>query len=269
MTKRFWVIVLFCITLFWAAGALADEMTVLFFNAGSADACLITTTNSTVLIDTGKNKFGKEIVSYLEQNGIDQIDVLVITHYDKDHVGGADKVLESVNVRQVIEPDYVSDSKQFAQYREATDAAGTEVITLSQNASFELDGVSYQIDVANSDYYGEDEENDFSLVISARYGETSFLFAGDAENPRLSELISEGVGRHNVLKVPHHGKSEKLSAAFFAAVKPEYSIITSDEKEPEETIVVDLLSRHGQVYLTRLGNVKCTSNGKTITVVQE
>jgi len=220
--------------------AVADELELLFFNAGKADACLLKTENSTVLIDTGKNKFGKELVAYLEANGITDIDVLFITHFDKDHVGGADKVLESVTVHQIYEPAYISNSKQYMQYREAVAAAGVNVITLAQNAAFELNGVNYIIDVANQSYYGEEEENDFSLVISARHGENTFLFAGDAENPRLSELLSEGVGKHNLLKVPHHGRAEKLSASFFAAIKPDYSIITSDEEDLEEQSVVTL-----------------------------
>ena len=133
---------------------------------------------------------------------------------------------------------------------------------------FELDGVSYEVDVANQSYYGEDEENDFSLVISVQYGETSILFAGDAENPRLSELLAEGVGQHDVLKVPHHGRMEKLSSSFFAAVRPQYSIITSDEEDLEELGVVNALQKYGTVYLTRYGEVRCVTDGKTISMYQ-
>ena len=250
------------------ACAAADELELVFMNAGKADACLLRTKESTVLIDTGKNKFGKEIVSWLEENVIEEIDVLFITHFDKDHVGGADKVLESVKVHQVYEPAYVSDSKQYVQYREALDAAGIKAEALSHNISFELDGVSYIIDTANQSDYGEDEENDFSLVISIRHGENTFLFAGDAENPRLSELLNEGVGPHDLLKVPHHGRAEKLSASFFDAVRPSLSIITSDEEELEEESVVNALKQYGKVYLTRYGAVTVISDGHSLTAAQ-
>lgn len=250
-------------------GAEANELTVTFFNAGKADACLLQTENSTVLIDTGKNKFGKEIVKYFKENGIAEIDVLFITHFDKDHVGGADTVLEEIKVHQVFEPAYISDSKQYTQYKEALNAAGMQAEALAQNMVFELDGVVYAVDVANQSYYGEDEENDFSLVIDAAYGETNILFAGDAEKPRLAELISEGIGEYDVLKVPHHGRAEDLSASFFAAVKPQYSIITSDDEDLEEPLVVNLLKHYGQVYLTRLGNVICTTDGQTVSIAQK
>lgn len=268
MRKWFVSIFVVFVLLTAMASAQASELEMLFFNAGKADVCLLQTENSTVLIDTGKNKMGKEIVSYLEQNGISQIDVLFITHFDKDHVGGADKVLESVPVHQIYEPAYQSESKQYLQYKEAVSKSGVPLTVLDQNAAFVLDGVSYQIDVANQRYYGEDEENDFSLVISIQYGNTSFLFAGDAENPRLSELLAEGIGKHDVLKVPHHGRSEKLSNAFFDAVKPMYSIITSDEEDLEEPGVVNALERYGAVYLTRNGAVRCTTDGETISVQQ-
>ena len=83
------------------------------------------------------------------------------------------------------------------------------------------------------------------------------------------ELLSEGIGRYDVLKVPHHGRSETLSAAFFDAVQPSFSVITSDEEETEDAIVVRLLQQYGDVYLTREGTVTCVSDGRTIQMQQQ
>ena len=80
--------------------------------------------------------------------------------------------------------------------------------------------------------------------------------------------MNEGVGPHDLLKVPHHGKAEKLSASFFDAVRPSVSIITSDEEELEEDSVVYALKQYGQVWLTRLGTVTVTSDGRSLTAVQ-
>ena len=142
--------------------------------------------------------------------------------------------------------------------------------SLRENASFELDGVSYAIDVANASDYGPDEENDFSLVTSLSYGQVRFLFAGDAENARLGELLSEGGLSHDVLKVPHHGKAEKLSAAFFQAVSPRYAVITSDEKNLEDEAVPVFLRQFGaEVFLTREGTVTALTDGESIQFTQE
>ena len=244
-------------------------MGITFFDAGKADCILLRTPDSVTMIDSGTNKFGKELVSSLSDMGIDHIDNLFITHFDKDHVGGADKLLKHLDVGAVYEPDYVSDSKQYRQYREALDAGTAELHTLKENTSFVLDGASYSIDVADDPVLYSDDENDLSLVISVSYGDTSFLFAGDAENYRLAELIEADIGHHDVLKVPHHGRGEKLSADFFAAVSPEYAVITSSDDEREEAEVVAALEELGtRIYLTRYGTVTCTTDGKTISFNQ-
>lgn len=244
---------------------------VVFLPGGKADAAIIMTKNSTVLIDAGTNKMGKGIVAFLKERGIGRVDVLFITHFDKDHVGGADQVLNALPVDLVIEPDYEKESRQRSQYLAALAASpDTRLETLSKNVDLDLDGLHYDIDVANAAFYGEDEENDFSLVIRMIAGEASFLFAGDAESMRLAELMREGNLKSDLLKVPHHGRIDKLSAAFFRAVGARYAVITSDEKNPEDASVLSLLHGLGtEVYLTRRGKVTALTDGKNIEMRQE
>ena len=252
------------------ANARTARLEVVFLDVGKADAIVIMTDNSAVLIDAGTDKMGKKVVSFLEDRGIERVDVMIITHFDKDHVGGADRVLEALPVGLVIEPVYEKDSKQYREYLDALDTAQTEVASLEDNLFFELDGVSYAVDVANDDYYGRDEENDFSLVTSLRFGDTRFLFAGDAENQRLAELIDEGDLRHDVLKVPHHGKAKKMSAPFLRAVSPRYAVITSDDENPEDGGITMFLRQLGaEVFLTRLGEVRAVTGGQSISFTQD
>lgn len=248
----------------------AGWMTVDFLDVGKADAILVTTENSAVLIDTATNKMGDEVLDHIRSRGIEKLDLLIITHYDKDHVGGADKVIEGMSVERVLDANYPKDDKQFNQYVEALSEAGIARETLSENIAFELDGVRYEIDVANRSDYGKDEENDFSLIVRATHGENVFLFAGDAENARLGELIDEGNLAAKVLKVPHHGRYEWLSAAFFEAVGADWAIITSDEEEPEDAETVRVLEAAGaKVLLTREGTVTLRSDGTAIEFVEE
>ena len=100
------------------------------------------------------------------------------------------------------------------------------------------------------------------------HGNASFLFAGDAENARLAELLDEGNLASDVLKVPHHGRYADLSAAFFAAVSPQYAVITSDEDGPEDPETVLALQAAGaEVLLTRTGTVELASDGKSVHAV--
>ena len=60
----------------------------------------------TMVIDAGEEDDGEEVVSFLTNQGVFKVDVLIITHYDQDHVGGADTLVESLDVAQVFLPDY-------------------------------------------------------------------------------------------------------------------------------------------------------------------
>ena len=242
--------------------AAQTELTAVFFDVGKADATLLYTQDMAVLIDAGENKSGDELAEALRARGVTRLDALIVTHFDKDHVGGADKVIEQLEVARVLEPDYDKDSKQFRQYREALADADLEAEALSQNTAFELGGCAFSIDVANRSDYGEDEENDFSLVVRLDHGGVRFLFAGDAENARLAELLDEGDLSCDVLKAPHHGRFAPLSAAFFAAASPEYAVITSSRDEPEDAETVLALEAVGaEVLLTRAGAVEIASDG--------
>ena len=260
------------LVLFCAPGSAREEsewLEVVFLDVGKADAAVLLTEHSVVVIDTGKNKTGEDLVDFLRSRGVSHIDVMIITHFDKDHVGGADKVLEAFSVGTVYECAWEKDSKQVRQYRDALESQGIQPVVLAEDVAFAIDGAQYAVDAAQHSYTGENASNDMSLVVRVEYGQTSFLFAADAENDRLFELLEEGDLASDVLKVPHHGGYEALSSAFFQAVSPEYAVITSDAENPEDETVVHILSSLGAtVYLTRLGSVTMVSDGENLDVSQ-
>ena len=273
MKKLLCMLLLACLALTGCAAESADtggdELTAVFLDVGKADAILLYNGEMAALIDAGENDDGDAVVEAIRARGIERLDLMIITHFDKDHVGGADKVLEQIEVARVLEPDYEKDSKQVRQYREALAAAGVEAEALTENVEFTLGGCSFAIDVANKADYGEDEENDFSLVVRLTHGNVRFLFAGDAENARLAELLDEGDLASDVLKVPHHGRYADLSAVFFAAVSPQYAVITSDEDDPEDPETVRALEAAGaQVLFTREGTVTLVSDGEGVRAAQ-
>lgn len=252
-----------------ACGALAQELRVDFYNVGKADAMLITTPGGQrILIDAATNAEGKNLVKRFVQAGIDSIDLMIITHFDKDHVGGADKVLEDLTVAQVLMPVYEKDSKQYEQFLKAIEeSGGTDVVEMknAQELKFEVGGAQFTVTSAKQTYYGKDEENDFSLVVRMTYGDTRFLFAGDAEEARQKEIINEGNVACDVLKVPYHGRLTDVSPAFIAAAKPEIAFVTDSDKEPASEVVLALLSEEGaQVYSARGGDLTVISDGENV-----
>lgn len=267
--RKLQLLIVFIVLLIPISG-LAENLHIEFLDVGKADAILIYSGDTTIVIDAATNSKGKTVVKRLGELGRDHIDLMVITHFDKDHVGGADRIIKAFPVEMIYVPDYTSDSKQTMQFFEAVEEYAVNCEALSENRAVAFGDILLYFDVANEKDYGQDEENDFSLVTTLSYGDTKVLFAGDAENPRLGELLLEGVEQCDVLKVPHHGRKEKLSASFIDTVHPKDAVITSDDDNLEDASVVRALNDVGaNVWLTRLGNVYMELDGKGVTVRQE
>ncbi len=240
------------------------EVTV--FDAGKADAILLTTPSSAVLIDCGKKGFGQTILAELAARGVERIDVLILTHFDKDHVGGASKVIEETAVARVLQSGFPGDSGEYRKYLRALSAAGLEPETVRESLSFELDGVVYTVDPPQREHYDRDESNNSSLIVTVEHVENRLLFMGDAETARIAEYLASSPAPCAFLKVPHHGQKETLLDALLAAVRPEYAVITCSVGEPEAASTARLLEAAGvTTFLTRLGAVRVRSDGKTLS----
>lgn len=244
-----------------------DGMQIYCFSAGKADAFLLTTANSAVVIDTGEKSFGDEIVSHLKSKGIDRIDCLIITHFDKDHVGGAEEIINSVSVDTVLQSNCPKDSEAYDAYIGALENSDIEPVTVRTAYFFELDGVKYTVDPPAQKSYKNNPSNNSSLIVSAVYGSNSFLFTADAQNTRLKEFLSEHTESYDFLKVPYHGHYQKQLDTLFNTVRPEYAVITSSDEIPEDEQTINLLAEAGvKTFLTRTAAVIVNSDGKTISV---
>lgn len=235
---------------------------------GQADAIILRTANHSVIIDCGEKDDGNEILEYLQTNTIDTVDYLFITHFDKDHVGGAANVIENVNVKSIITPDYEGTNAEYESYRASAERKSITPIRLKENMTFTLDDVLFEIFGPLKKAYKEGD-NDFSLAIAATHGENTFLFAGDAEEERLTEIMSQTGKEYDFLKVPHHGRYNKKTKAFIEAVKPVYAVITCSKKNPAEEETVEVLENEKcDIYYTKDGDVNVASDGYKIEITQ-
>lgn len=247
------------------------ELNVRFFNAGKADAILLYTDESAVLIDCGESGYGSTVLSFLRENGIDSLDAMIITHFDKDHVGGAAEVLSGIETKQVLVSNSPKDSDEYDAFVQALQEADAEasVITGSDAYEFVLDGVSYSVDGPDETVYDSNPSNNSSLIISVTYGDTSFLLAGDAQNDRIEEYLQDHSGTYDVLKVPYHGNYQKKLKDLIASASPQTAVITCSSSEGGEEKTLQLLEEAGiDTYLTWQGDVTVTSDGTAITVQQ-
>jgi len=268
--KRLFLPLITVLLMFCLSSAGAQTLQVDFYDMGKADAALITAPDGTrILIDTGTNKGGKALVERFEKEGIDHIDVMIITHYDKDHVGGADKIIEDIGVSEVYMPVYEKDSKQYDQFVEALREGSVTMHPLKTKDTVQvsLENLNIIISAAHRTYYGNDEENDFSLCIRMSYGDTRFLFPGDAEAPRQLELIEEGNLSCDVLKVPYHGRLVSASEAFLSAAAPKIAFIPDGPDDPANEHLIAILQSLGtDVHCGKDGDLRVISDGKTVSV---
>lgn len=241
-----------------------------FFDVGKGDAILIETDEHSVLIDSGYDDTAGVILNYLAKQNVQRLDYMILTHFDKDHVGGADWVLETVEVGEVLQPDYESEAKQYLQYQETMKDKEKQAYLVTQTERFSFDGVDFLVYPPQQEEY-EEEDNDFSLVVSMTYGSRSFLFAGDCERERLKELLrqTEFSLSHDVLKVPHHGKKEKNTEEFLRAVSPTIAVFTCPEEMAIEEDISEVLEEMGTLsYLTGEGTVTCLCDGDVLQMIQ-
>ena len=252
--------------------AVTGEVTVTVFDVGKADAMVIQTAHSVTVVDAGNKGDGKDIEKFLTAQGIDTINTLMITHYDKDHVGGAARLVNRMNVETIYVPDYTAASEEYQNFMEKVSEKGMELTKMAAGTSqaWVSDDAAFQLFAANKTNYGKDEENDFSLVLYIQHGENTMLFAGDAEEARQQEIMAMSLGEVTFLKFPYHGNYLSTTENFLNAVKPKYTVICCSNQEYADPSTVETLKDRGiEAYYTPDGTVTAVSDGKTMTFSQE
>lgn len=260
---------LLCVILIGCTKADTDGLTVVFPEFGAVDCAILMSGDHTVIIDTGEAGDGAAILDILSDYGRDTVDLLVISHYDKDHVGGAAELLGGVNIRRVIGSSYPKDSEEYVAYQTALSQAGlTEDILSAPETVTISDDFTLNICPPEQAAYTEDESNNASVAVAVQYGDTRMLFTGDAMEERTQELLSAFSGTFDLIKLPHHGREADTAALLsdaFGTEKTAY-IVTSSKKEPEDKKLKKAVS--GTLYLTRKGSVTAYSDGSTVKITQ-
>ena len=275
MLKKFLCIITASLTAFLSActmktqkidiSEIGDGLTIYSFQAGKADAELIYSDDWAVLIDCGEKGFGKHILAYMEENGIKKLDYLIITHFDKDHVGGAAKVLRSCEVGTVLQSNSPKEGEEYDNYIEELKNKGITAQTVREELNFTLGEASFTVDPPEQEVYEKDPSNNSSLITGVTLGEVNMLFAGDAENDRLTEFTEKTDKTYRFVKVPYHGHWQKSLKPFAQKIKADIAVITCSDDEPEDKKTADLFEKSGaEVFTTRTNSVIVKCDGKNI-----
>ena len=247
---------------------------------GKADALILKTDSWAAMIDTGEERDGSYIRETLEVAGIDHLNLLLVTHFDKDHVGSAAELLETVGADQVLMPDYEGTRPEYAAFLSALEVhpetevqriTGTETLEIpagSVNTSLTIYAADDPAEIQDTD--GE-YDNDMSLVAKVTCGEKKFLFTGDIEKTRIAQMLDSGDDwKADWIKMPHHGRYQKKVEKLLEAVNPFYAVICDGEDQPAEEETLDALKkRQIKEWETADGTVVTITDGKNIKVRQE
>ncbi len=241
-----------------------------FLDVGQADAALVLCDGESMLIDGGNAADSSLIYAYLEQEQLDVLDYIVCTHAHEDHVGGLSGALNYAQAETALAPVTDYNSKAFRNFVKYLDEQGKEIMIPQPGDYFSLGSAQVQVVGPISP---SDNPNNTSIVLKVTYGETSFLFTGDAERQEEQEILEAGFDLEStVLKVGHHGSNTSSSYPFLREVMPEYAVISvgegNDYGHPSEEVLSRFHDLGAQVYRTdELGHIICTSDGKNVTFV--
>ncbi len=252
----------------------SGKLEVSILDVGQGDAILIKgPTGTQVLIDGGRDKSVLRRMGYLMPLFDRTIDLVIATHPDADHIGGLPGVFSRYRVSYFMDGAALGDTAQaLALAASVEDEEGMEIIETERGTRFDLGGGAY-IDILYPDREApEIETNTGSVVARLVYGETSFMFTGDAPASVEDWLVRlDGKTlKSDVLKAGHHGSKTSTGEAWLLAVAPDYVAVSAGKDNsyghPAPEVVERALASGARVVSTiDDGTLEFVSDGVTVT----
>lgn len=249
-----------------------NSIRITVLDVGMADSIFIELTDSRcMLIDAGESDSAKTVVDYISSHGYDKIDYLVGTHPHSDHIGGMREVINSLEIGEIFMPRVEHDTYTYEKTLELIDEKGLEITTAKSGVDI-IDEVelSAEIIAPCSDSYSE--LNNYSAVIKLSFGNTSFLFMGDAEAESENEITADVSA--DFIKVGHHGSETSSSSEFVNRVGAQYAAVSVAEDNeynlPSQSVISRWEESGAEVLMTKdVGNIVAESDGSTLSVSGE
>lgn len=200
------------------------QMEVHFIDVGEADSALIICGDEAMLVDTGTPDKGTAIRLYMKQHNVSKLKYLLLTHSDKDHIGGAASVISNVDIDNLFMCRYEKDNDVYMSMINEIDYKSMSWTTPEVGSEYELGDAVITIIAPNSEY---DNPNDSSIAFVIRHGDNSFIFTGDAEETAEADIVNNGLDiSADVYYVGHHGSYTSSTQAFLDKVNPKYAVIS-------------------------------------------
>lgn len=237
----------------------AGELKLHALYVGSGDCLIIESNNHYMMVDGGFKETSERVISYLDSLNIPdkQLDYVVATHPDGDHIGGFSYIYEQYNVKQIIYSPCTKSTTIFSDFIASSKAHNFPLRTPIEGEKWTLGDATVEViyDGSQGTTY-----NECSIVLRVSCDGKSILLTGDLPTITERSLMNQGYNfRANILKIAHHGAGSSTSMDFLDAVKPEYAVISStanaDAKFPRDSLLIRLAKRFVKTYRTTDGDV--------------
>lgn len=252
--------------------AASGEMKVHFLDVGQGLSVFVQSDGQNLIYDGGDRETSRFVVAYLKQQGVTEIDYLVSSHYDADHLAGLIGCLNAFTVHNVIGSDYEHTTKLYNSFIDSTAEQGLEIQHPSVGAQFQFGSGKFTV-LSPASIVNDSNAN--SVVIKLENGDNSFLLTGDADHKAEAVMCSSGLDlESDVLSVAHHGSATATSYDFLEQVVPEFAVVSCGQNNqydhPDADTMDKLESMDISVYRSDLqGTVTALSDGQKITWDQE
>lgn len=238
-----------------------------YIDVGQGDSALIECDGHYMLIDGGDSDSSSKLYSILKNQDIEKLDIVVASHVHSDHIGGLAGALNFASSDLILCTVTDEISEKFSDFKKYADTITVPMV----NDTYKLGCATIDILGINS----TSDINDSSIVLMVTYGETKFLFTGDAGKEAEQVILnSKAELSCDVLKVGHHGSDGSTCDAFLDATSPDYAVISvgkdNEYAHPTELTLSKLKNLGTDVYRTDLnGDITAVSDGKTVTITTE
>ncbi len=240
-----------------------------FLDVGQGDGALLQVPEGALLVDEGAPE--ANVAGQLRGLGVRDLALMVLTHPQRDHVGGAAKVLERLHVGFVLDPAIPSESGDEKAALAVAKRRHVRVVVARAGQAFRLGKLRLQLLWPDGPGVPGDDPNQHAVVLLASYGHTDALFTADAESDVTGPLHVPPV---EIMKVAHHGSADAGLADQLEQIRPRIAVISvgahNDYGHPRVSTIAALTRAGLAVYRTdRNGRITLESDGKRISVRTE
>ncbi len=243
---------------------------VTFLDVGQGDSVLLEVPQGAVLVDQGPPE--ADVAAQLRQIGVRTLATLVLTHPQRDHVGGAPDVLRRLRVASVLDPALPIPSPEARQALEIARAKDVPVLTARAGQEYRLGELRLRVLWPDRAGPPSEDPNRRAVVLLASYGSVDVLLTADAESDVTQRLPLSQV---EVLKVAHHGSEDPGLADQLRTLRPRVAVISVGARNDYGHPRAETLAALGEVRgLTlfrtdRNGRIVVESDGRALTMRAE